>query len=319
MNGVCAQHDPHNAKSTSVRASHIAHCGGYIILMRLCIGPNFSYMRQMDTPPRLTDRPALLRNRLRADALFLQAAAADDVQERLELVNRTFISPAVVTGFPAAWREWMPSATLIDDRETLDLQEGAHDLVIHALSLHWADDPIGQLVQCRRALKPDGLFIATLFAGQTLHELRSVLAEAEVAQTGGLSPRILPMGEVRDLGGLLQRAGFALPVADMNQLTVTYDTPIHLMRDLRAMGESNAMDGRQRHPTRRTIFAQAMSRYAETYAMDDSRIPATFEIAVLTGWAPSETQQQPLRPGSATTRLADALGTTETALKRSND
>jgi SAM-dependent methyltransferase len=287
--------------------------------MRLCNVTGFSYMNVMTRPPRLTDRAALTRNRLRADAMFLQAAAADDVHERLIEVNRTFTAPVVVTGFPDAWSEWMPSATVIQDDETLDLEEGAHDLVIHALSLHWADDPIGQLVQCRRALKPDGLLIATSFAGQTLHELRSVLAEAEVAQTGGLSPRILPMGEIRDLGGLLQRAGFALPVADTTPLTVTYDTPIHLMRDLRAMGEGNAMDQRQRAPTRRKIFAQAMQRYVETFAMDDGRVPATFEIATLTGWAPSETQQKPLRPGSATTRLADALGTKETPLNGSKD
>ena len=287
--------------------------------MRLCNVTGFSYMNVMTQPPRLTDRAALTRNRLGADAMFLQAAAADDVHERLIEVNRTFMAPVVVTGFPDAWSEWMPSATVIQDDETLDLEEGAHDLVIHALSLHWADDPIGQLVQCRRALKPDGLLIATSFAGQTLHELRSVLAEAEVAQTGGLSPRILPMGEIRDLGGLLQRAGFALPVADTTPLTVTYDTPIHLMRDLRAMGEGNAMDQRQRAPTRRKIFAQAMQRYVETFAMDDGRVPATFEIATLTGWAPSETQQKPLRPGSATTRLADALGTKETPLNGSKD
>jgi len=276
-------------------------------------------MAEMDTPPRLTDRSALSRNRTRADAMFLQAAAADDVHERLIEVNRTFTSMAVVTGFPNEWVKWMPSATIVSDTETLNLVEGAHDLIIHALSMHWADDPIGQLVQCRRALKPDGLFIATLFAGQTLHELRSVLAEAEVAQTGGLSPRVLPMAEIRDLGGLLQRAGFALPVADMMPLAVTYDTPIHLMRDLRAMGEGNAMDQRQRTPTRRTIFAQAMARYVDTFAMEDGRIPATFEIATLTGWAPAESQQQPLRPGSAKSRLSDALGTDEVSLKRTND
>lgn len=276
-------------------------------------------MAGMDTPPRLTDRAALIRNRQRADAMFLQANAADDVHERLIEVNRTFTGPAVVTGFPAAWQEWMPSAKVIEDTDVLDLEEGAHDLVIHALSLHWADDPIGQLVQCRRALKPDGLLIATSFAGQTLHELRSVLAEAEVTQTGGLSPRILPMGEIRDLGGLLQRAGFALPVADTTSLTVTYDTPIHLMRDLRAMGEGNAIDQRLRTLTRRAIFAQAMERYVDAFAMEDGRIPATFEIATLTGWAPADSQQKPLRPGSATARLSDALGTTETPLDRAGD
>ncbi|WP_281981779.1 methyltransferase domain-containing protein [Thalassorhabdomicrobium marinisediminis] len=276
-------------------------------------------MAGMTTPPRLTDRTALTRNRARADALFLQAAAADDVQERLEEVNRTFTAPAVVTGFPEVWREWMPSATVVEDAETLALEPGAHDLVIHALSLHWSDDPIGQLVQCRHALRPDGMFVATLFAGQTLHELRAVLAEAEVAQTGGLSPRILPMGEVRDLGGLLQRAGFALPVADITPLTVSYDSPIHLMRDLRAMGEGNAMAQRQKSLTRRTIFAQMMARYTEAFALEDGRVPATFEIATLTGWAPADSQPKPLRPGSATHRLADALGTKETPLDRSKD
>lgn len=276
-------------------------------------------MAGMEKPPRLTDRQALQRNRARASAMFLQDTVAGDVQERLIEVNRTFTAPAIVTGFPAFWACRMPDAKVIEDSETLDLTEGAHDLLIHAMSLQWADDPIGQLVQCRRALKPDGLLIATLFAGQTLHELRSVLAEAEVAMTGGLSPRILPMSEVRDLGGLMQRAGFALPVADMMPLTVTYDTPIHLMRDLRAMGEGNAMDQRQRTPTRRTIFAHAMARYVDTFGMDDGRIPATFEVITLTGWAPADSQPKPLRPGSATTRLADALGTHETPLDRSND
>lgn len=276
-------------------------------------------MAGMDTPPRFTDRAALKRNRARATALFLQEAAADDVQERLIEVNRTFTAPAIVTGFPEFWAARMPDAKIIEDRETLELDEGAHDLVIHALSLHWADDPIGQLVQCRRALRPDGLLIATLFAGQTLHELRAALAEAEAAVTGGLSPRILPMGEVRDLGGLLQRAGFALPVADMMPLNVSYETPFHLMRDLRAIGEANAMDGRLRRPTQRAVMTQAAALYDQTYSAPDGRITATFEIATLTGWAPAESQQKPLRPGSATHRLADFLGTDEVPLKKSND
>lgn len=278
-------------------------------------------MAGMDTPPRLTDRAALAHNRARADesALFLQEAAADDVQERLMEVNRTFTAPAIVTGFPEFWSERMPSAKIVADEATLDLQEAAHDLIVHAHCLHWADDPIGQLVQCRRALKPDGLLITTLFGGQTLHELRSTLAEAEAAVTGGLSPRILPMGEVRDLGGLLQRAGFALPVADVLPLQASYQSPFHLMRDLRAMGEANAMVQRQRHPTRKTVFTDATRRYAENFAADDGRIPATFEIVTLTGWAPADSQPQPLQPGSASHRLADALGTTETPLKRSKD
>jgi len=279
-------------------------------------------MTGMSTPPRLTDRPALQRARARSSndpALFLQDAAADDVQERLIEVNRTFTAPAIVTGFPDFWAGRMPDAKIVADNDTLDLTPEAHDLVIHALSLHWADDPIGQLVQCRRALKPDGLLIATLFGGQTLHELRAALAEAEIAITGGLSPRILPMGEVRDLGGVLQRAGLNLPVADVMPLTVTYQTPLRLMNDLRAMGEVNAMAQRRRQPTRRRVFARMAEIYAKTFGTPDGRIPATFEIVTLTGWAPAENQQKPLEPGSATHRLADALGATETPLNRSND
>jgi len=276
-------------------------------------------MAGMTTPPRLTDRTALARNRARSTERFLQEAAADDVQERLLEVNRTFTAPAIVTAFPDVWQHRVEGATYVSDGETLDLSEGSHDLIVHALSLHWANDPIGQLVQCRRALKPDGLLIATLFAGQTLHELRSAMAEAEVAITGGLSPRILPMGEVRDLGGLLQRAGFALPVADMMPLRTSYQSPFHLMRDLRAMGEANAMDGRIRTFTPRGMMIQMAQTYAETFGDKDGRIPATFEIVTLTGWAPAESQPKPLRPGSATHRLADVLGTNEVPLKRSKD
>ena len=276
-------------------------------------------MAGMTNPPRLTDRTALARNRARATEMFLQHEAADDVQERLIEVNRTFTSAAVVTGFPQVWASRLPDAKIVADDETLDLDEAAHDLIVHALSLHWADDPIGQLVQCRRALKPDGLLIATLFGGQTLHELRSALAEAEVAITGGLSPRILPMGEVRDLGGLLQRAGFALPVADLLPLRTSYETPFHLMRDLRAMGEGNAMDARSKNLTPRALMGQMAQTYAKTFEDAEGRIPATFEIVTLTGWAPAESQPQPLRPGSATHRLADFLGTDELPLKQSKD
>lgn len=276
-------------------------------------------MADMQTPPRLTDRHILAKHRARASEMFLQDAAADNVQERLIEVNRTFTAPAIVTGFPKFWATRMPNAKIVDDVEILDLENGAHDLVIHALSLHWADDPIGQLVQCRRALKPDGLLIATLFAGQTLHELRSVLAEAEAKTLGGLSPRVLPMGEVRDLGGLLQRAGFALPVADIMPLNASYETAFHLMRDLRAMGESNAMAERQKTATPKSMIALAAQIYQHTFAMNDGRIPATFEIATLTGWAPADSQPKPLRPGSATQSLAEALGTKEAPLDPSTD
>jgi len=269
----------------------------------------------MQSPPQLTDRIALSRNRDRAQAMaspamFLQQDAALEVQERLALVNRTFKSPAIVTPFADIWCDVIPGAHIVADNDTLQLDEGAHDLVIHAMSLHWASDPVGQLVQSRRALCPDGFFLGSLFGGQTLTELRAVLAEAEVAISGGLSPRVAPMAEIRDLGALLQRAGFALPVADSFKRTVTYQSALHLMRDLRAMGEANALIGRNRTPLRRAVLTDAITRYDVAFRQG-GRIPATFEMIFLTGWSPHASQPQPLRPGSATTRLADALGTDE--------
>ena len=273
----------------------------------------------MTAIPRLTDRPALLRQRARAlrrtdPALFLHEEARAEIEERLVSVNRTFTDVAVVTGFPALWREWMPQAKVVPDDEVLDLAPGAHDLVIHALALHWADDPVGQLVQCRRALRPDGLFLGLTFGGQSLHELRAALAQAEAEVTGGLSPRVLPMGEIRDLGGLVQRAGLALPVADSLTRHVSYRDLFHLAADLRAMGEGNAMAARPRHPARRGVFLRAAAIMAESFATGPGRVRATFEILCLTGWAPDGSQQQPLRPGSAKARLADALRVPERPL-----
>lgn len=266
----------------------------------------------MQNPPILTDRPALLRQRSRATAFFLHEEVAAETQERLAEVNKTFTSPAVVTPFPQLWPDY-PATT--PDNDTLALEPGAHDLVVHALCLHWANDPVGQLVQCRRALRPDGLFLGFLFGGQTLHELRACLAQAESETTGGLSPRVLPMAEIRDLGGLLQRAGFSLPVADSFTKTVIYPDALALMRDLRAMGEANALAARLRRPTRRAVFTRAAELYAQHHALPDGRIKATFEVIGLTGWAPHESQQKPLRPGSAAQRLADALNTAELPLR----
>lgn len=266
----------------------------------------------MQTPPPLTDRIALALNRARAaraPALFLHEDAVLEVQERLIEVNRRFTSPVVVTGMPRAWQAI--AARTVPDDDLLALDPGAQDLVVHALGLHWANDPVGQLIQCRRALQPDGLFLGLLFGGQTLAELRACLAQAEAEVTGGLSPRVLPMGEIRDLGGLLQRAGFALPVADSLTRTVLYRDMAHLMHDLRAMGETNALAARLRHPTRRAVFQRAAALYRDTHSRPDGRLPATFEIITLTGWAPHETQQKPLRPGSAAQRLADALQVSE--------
>ncbi|MGL4237461.1 SAM-dependent methyltransferase [Tabrizicola sp.] len=277
----------------------------------------------MTQPPALTDREALARHRRRARrlpghdaAMFVHRLARDDIQERLIEVNRTFTSPAVVTGFPEIWEDLRPGAVMVPDDEVLALEVGAHDLVIHAMGLHWANDPIGQLVQCRRALRPDGLFIAVLPGGRSLNELRASLAEAEARVTGGLSPRVLPMGEIRDLGALMQRAGFALPVADSLVQTVEYRDFAALMADLRASGETNALAARLRHFTRRSVLAEAAALYASSFATGDGRLPATVELVFLTGWAPDESQQQPLRPGSAKQRLADALGVAEEPLPK---
>lgn len=266
------------------------------------------------------DRDLLLRRRARARAQggadFLHKAVAVEMSERLEEVNRTFRRAAVVTSNRAVWEKNFDSAgfdefRIIDDDEVLGVDEASCDLVIHALALHWANDPVGQLVQAKRALVPDGLLLAAMFGGETLHELRACFAEAEIEISGGLSPRVAPMGEIRDLGGLLQRAGLALPVADSHALTVRYSSALHLMRDLRAMGETNVMFDRHRRPLRRSMLMRMAEIYAERFGGEDGLIPATFELVYLTGWSPSPDQQKPLRPGSAAGRLADALGVPE--------
>lgn len=263
--------------------------------------------------PSLFDRKALTlhRARTRDEALFLHRAAVDEVQDRLSMVNKTFTAPAVVTPFAHIWRDVFPEAQIVADDEVLALTPGAHDLVIHAMALHWANDPVGQLIQCHRALKPDGLLLVVCLGGETLHELRAALGQAEIEVSGGLSPRIAPMGELRDMGGLLQRAGLALPVADTARLTAEYRDLRHLMQDLRVMGETNSLTDRIRRPTRRQIFDRAQQIYAEHFATPQGRLKTTYELICLTGWSPDDSQQKPLRPGSAQTRLADALGTKE--------
>lgn len=265
----------------------------------------------MSRPPQLTDRAALHRNRARAadagPALFLHGIVADEIEERLAEVNRTFTKPAIISGWPDFWADRFPDATICPDEDLLALDLNAHDLVIHALALHWADDPVGQLVQCLRALRPDGLFLGAMPGGAMLHELRTCLAEAESHLSGGLSPRVLPMAEIRDMGGLMQRAGFALPVADSLRQQVSYADMMALMRDLRAMGETNALAARRRIPAPRGLFELASSIYRQNFSLDADRVAATFELVFLTGWAPAPGQPQPLRPGSATHRLADAL------------
>jgi SAM-dependent methyltransferase len=274
----------------------------------------------MPSPPALFDLDLLARRRARAASIggadFLHTAVAEEITERLAEVNRSFTAPAVVGPRAPVWSEALaaagiPRPTEVSPDETLALEEGAHDLLVHGLALHWANDPVGQLVQARRALRPDGLLIAALFGGETLHELRTALAEAEIETLGGLSPRVAPQGEIRALGSLLQRAGLALPVADSRRFDVSYPSALALMRDLRAMGETNVMRDRLRRPVRRDMLARAAAIYAERFGTPDGRLAATFEVIFLTGWAPGPGQPRPLRPGSARSRLSDALGAVE--------
>ncbi|HEX7967021.1 MAG TPA: methyltransferase domain-containing protein [Stellaceae bacterium] len=208
-----------------------------------------------------------------------------------------------------------PRPRVVAEAEALPFARHSFDLVLSSLDLHWANDLPGALLQLRQVLRPDGLLLASLLGGETLFELRHALIEAELAEEGGAGPRVSPFADVRDLGMLLQRAGFALPVVDSDTVTATYADAPALMRDLRGMGETNALAERRRGFTRRATFARAAAIYAEQFGQADGRIPASFEIITLTAWAPHESQPKPLRPGSATARLADALETRERPAK----
>src|SRR5580700_10231202 len=285
--------------------------------------------------PMIFDRALLRRRRRRAAALgpatFLLDRVADDLAERLATVLRRF-ELAVDLGTPGeavrtalvrlesvgriAAADVMPDAArgeivVAADEEALPFGDASLDLVVSALALQFVNDLPGVLVQIRRALKPDGLFLAALIGGETLTELRQSFAEAESDIEGGVSPRVAPFADLRDLGALLQRAGFALPVTDTDRLTVRYDSAFALMRDLRRMGATNVLVGRRRKPLRRATLIRVAGIYGSRFADPDGRVRATFEIVWLSGWAPHPDQQQPLRPGSAKTRLADALGARE--------
>lgn len=201
--------------------------------------------------------------------------------------------------------------TVAADEEALPFAPGSFDLVLGVLGLHWVNDLPGALVQLRHALKPDGLLLAAMLGGETLRELRAAFMEAEIAEEDGASPRVSPFADVRDAGGLLQRAGFALPVVDKDTIPVTYPNALALLRDLRGMGETNAVHTRRRTFTRRATLLRAAALYEEKFAGAGGRVPATFEVIYLTAWAPSPDQPKALKPGSAAARLADALGTDE--------
>ncbi len=226
------------------------------------------------------------------------------------VISAEFIDPTQ----PRALAKLKNRGGLICDEEWVPFRTGAFDLIISTLCLHWVNDLPGALIQLRRCLQSDGLFLATLFGGATLHELRESLMEAETRLRGGAAPRVSPFVDVRDAGNLLVRAGFALPVADTDLMVKEYGTLSALFDDLRAMGEVNAVVERARGLTTQRLFSMTESIYRERHGAKEGRLKATFEIVNLTGWAPSETQQKPLRPGSAHHRLSDALDTDETPL-----
>jgi SAM-dependent methyltransferase len=279
----------------------------------------------MSSGPTIFDRRLLRVRQQRARALgaetFLIDRVADELGERLSAVLRPF-ERAVDLGTPtdAVRRALAASgkaATIVAaesvaiDEEALPFADGSLDLVVSALSLQFVNDLPGTLIQIRRALKADGLLLAALIGGDSLIELREAFAEAESEIEGGVSPRVAPFADVRELGGLLQRAGFALPVVDSDRLTVRYATVFALMRDLRRMGATNMLSERRRRPLRRATLQRMTEIYARRFSDSDGRLRATFEIVFLSGWAPHESQQKPLKPGSAAQRLADALGATE--------
>lgn len=295
----------------------------------------------MSAPPRLFDR-ALLRKRLDraapgfAAADFLKRRAAEDAVMRLEAIMRDFPVAVDLGARTGAFREALAQSDaaarvgvlvetdlslpmlagrsgprLIADEEQLPFAFGSLDLVVSSLALHWTNDVVGALIQARRALKPDGLFIGSMFGGGTLFELRRSLLTAEAELTGGAGQRVSPFADPADAAGLLQRAGFALPVADVDRVTVRYAHPLKLLADLRAMGETSVLADRHPKPLTRAVLSRAFEIYQQQFADPDGRFPATFEILTVTGWTPDESQQKPLAPGSAKMRLADALGTTE--------
>jgi SAM-dependent methyltransferase len=292
-------------------------------------------MRPMTTP-RHFDQHLLAQRRLRAargePADFLMRSVAEDIADRLSLVQRDFrrivdlgsptdairealnargLAMAIGTETVPALAARRASPLVVTGAEALPFADASLDLVVSGLALQLVDDLPGLFVQIRRALKPDGLFLASFLGGDTLTELRQAFAEAESEIDGGLSPRVAPFTDIRDIGALLQRAGFALPVTDTDRLTVRYADVFALMRDLRAMGATNPLIDRLRRPLKRRTLLRMAEIYHQRFGDPDGRIRATFQLITLSGWAPHESQQQPLKPGSAKARLADALKSVE--------
>ncbi|PHR22311.1 MAG: SAM-dependent methyltransferase [Hoeflea sp.] len=292
---------------------------------------------------RIFDHELLRQRRLRALAAFepgsdfLVRRVAEDMADRLAVVERHFDHPVLVHGgLPHAAQQMQTIGKTAEFRyidlceipgvdverqvlaepDHVPLQPASVDLVVSPLALHLTNDTPGVLVQMRRALKPDGLLLAATLGAGTLGELRESLLAAESELIGGANARVHPFADIRDYGGLLQRAGFALPVVDIDEIVVRYADMFALLRDLRAMGMTSILGGRSRKPLGKNVFLRAAQIYAERFSDADGRIRASFSVIHLSGWAPHENQQKPLKPGSAKTRLADALKTPERKLPR---
>ncbi len=276
----------------------------------------------MNAPHILFDRKLLRERQRRAEKSgaekFLLERACEELSERLSAINRKFSRATLIeTPDATVLKQKLLAAGQIENIDLLHIddrsemiggtQDPHYDLAISLLSMQWLNDLPGVLAQIKRLLKPDGLFIAAMIGGDSLAELRDALASAESEIEGGISPRVSPFVEVRVLGGLLQRAGLALPVTDVERLTVRYANALELMRDLRRMGAANALHERSRKPMKRATLFRAAEIYRQRSGDADGRVRATFEMLWLSGWAPHESQQQPLKPGSAKARLADAL------------
>lgn len=275
----------------------------------------------MSSMRTIIDKRQLAANRARAERLavdgadFLLARALGELADRIAVTKRPFGRALAVGWHGRRTADCLEATGKVEDcaladfdaAERLQAAPGAADLVVSLMGLHELDDVPGALIQMRRALRPDGLLLACAPSSGTLAELRDSLTGAETAVSGGVSPRILPFMDVRDAGGLLQRAGFALPVADHDAVTVRYDTAFDLMRDLRAMGATNALAARPKGLASRALFMAAARHYADRHADSDGRVRATFAFVWLSGWAPDASQPRPLKPGSATHSLAEAL------------
>lgn len=271
------------------------------------------------------DRKAIRqkRNRCASDIKeegFLFDWSAKEIQSRLEDIKRDFSCSlnigargALDTTYTIDLAENL-NPDIQADEELLPFASNSFDLITSNLSLHATNDLPGTLIQIKNTLKPDGLFIATLFGGETLYELRQSLQQAEMELTGGINPRVAPVADLQQMGALMQRAQFSLPVIDSEKITVTYDNIFKLMLDLRAMGENNTLIERSKNLSSKTLFAKANEIYQQNFSEPDGKIQATFEVIFLLGWAPHESQQKPLRPGSAKNRMADALKSTEEKL-----